>query len=525
MNKTLKISFSLKNTYRVNSILFSLKQIPLLKRLLPSTLYKVKGLKILANLLSALWEIVSIFLGKFLYFYCMIEIVSILYKGIPADDLFLHILFFLTVIGSFSNTHLFNPSKDKYYALILMRMNAKEYTLTNYFYTLLKTLVGFMPFTLLFGINRNIPLWLCIALPFCIAGMKLIFVACSLWDYERRGSGYNENQLSKYVWGFIAILLAIAYALPALGYFVPKTITEILFLACIPLGILGLIKVVNFKEYYAINKELLKTLTCQIDNTTIAQVVKQANEKKISTDTSITSKRNGFEFLNELFIKRHKKILWNSTKKISYICTFLIAAVLLILYMSPGIKPVFNKIVMEYLPYFVFIMYAINRGTNFTQALFMNCDHCLLTYSFYKQPNCILKLFQIRLREIMKINAVPALVIGLGLALILFASGGTDNPLNYGVLIVSILSMSLFFSIHYLTIYYLLQPYNAATELKSGTYRIVTSVTYFICFTMMQLRMPVLLFGVMAIVFCALYSIIASFLVYRFAPKTFKIRT
>ena len=260
-----------------------------------------------------------------------------------------------------------------------------------------------------------------------------------------------------------------------------------------------------------------------MDNTTIAQVVKQANEKKISTDTSITSKRNGFEFLNELFIKRHKKILWNSTKKISYICTFLIAAVLLILYMSPGIKPVFNKIVMEYLPYFVFIMYAINRGTNFTQALFMNCDHCLLTYSFYKQPNCILKLFQIRLREI--INAVPALVIGLGLALILFASGGTDNSLNYGVLIVSILSMSLFFSIHYLTIYYLLQPYNAATELKSGTYRIITSITYFVCFAMMQLRMPVLLFGIMAIVFCALYSIIASFLVYRFAPKTFKIRT
>ena len=28
MNKTLKISFSLKNTYRVNGVLFSLKQIP-----------------------------------------------------------------------------------------------------------------------------------------------------------------------------------------------------------------------------------------------------------------------------------------------------------------------------------------------------------------------------------------------------------------------------------------------------------------------------------------------------------------
>ena len=37
---------------------------------------------------------------------------------------------------------------------------------------------------------------------------------------------------------------------------------------------------------------------------------------------------------------------------------------------------------------------------------------------------------------------VPALVIGIGLALILFATGGTDNPLNYVVLVVSILCMS-----------------------------------------------------------------------------------
>ena len=155
----------------------------------------------------------------------------------------------------------------------------------------------------------------------------------------------------------------------------------------------------------------------------------------------------------------------------------------------------------------------------------LNCDHSLLTYSFYKQPRFVLKLFQIRLREIMKINAVPAGVIGVGLALILFATGGTDNPLNYAVLVVSILCMSLFFSIHYLTIYYLLQPYNAGTELKSGTYSLVLSATYLACFFMMQLRMPTLVFGMMTIVFCVLYSVVACVLVYRFAPKTFRIRT
>ena len=54
--------------------------------------------------------------------------------------------------------------------------------------------------------------------------------------------------------------------------------------------------------------------------------------------------------------------------------------------------------------------------------------------------------------------------------------------------------MSLFFSVHYLTIYYLLQPYNAGTELKSGTYRFVLSATYLVCFFLMQQRIPILLF-------------------------------
>ena len=298
----------------------------------------------------------------------------------------------------------------------------------------------------------------------------------------------------------------------------------ILFLACIPLGAAGLKKVLTFQDYYAINQELLFGLTNQMDSSAQRQLAKQVSEKKISADTSITSSRKGFEYLNELFIKRHKKILWNSTKKISCVCAFLVATVLVIIYLMPEARADLNRIVMTWLPYFVFIMYAINRGMNFTQALFMNCDHSLLTYSFYKQPNFILRLFQIRLREIMKINAVPALVIGGGLALILFASGGTDNPLNYVVLIVSILCMSLFFSIHYLTVYYLLQPYNAGTELKSGTYRIIMSVTYLVCFALMRLRMPIMIFGLMTIVFCVLYSIAASVLVYRFAPKTFRIR-
>ena len=180
---------------------------------------------------------------------------------------------------------------------------------------------------------------------------------------------------------------------------------------------------------------------------------------------------------------------------------------------------------MSYLPYFAFVMYLINRGTGFTRALFINCDHSLLTYSFYKKPKQILQLFQIRLREIIKINLLPAAVIGCGLAVLLYASGGTENPLNYVALIVTILCMSIFFSVHYLTIYYLLQPYNAETQIKSGMYQVIMWITYMVCYIMIQIKMPTLVFGVMTIVFCVLYCIVASILVLKFAPKTFRIRT
>lgn len=522
MNKTLKISFSLKNTYRVNTILFSLKQIPLLKKLFPATLYRVKGLKIFANVLSVLWEIISVFLGKFLYFITMVCGIGTLYGKLPQNQVFLHIMLFLTIIGSFANTDLFNPSKDKYYAMILMRMDAREYTLVNYIYMMLKVLIGFFPFVLLFGTDRDVPFWICVLLPFCIVGMKLCFSGVILWLDEKNGQNYNESRLNKYQWGAIAILLGIAYGLPAVGVVFPEWISAGIFLVFIPLGIIGLWKILTFQEYYEVNKELLSGLTNQMDTPT--EIIKNANEKVISTDVTITSNRKGFEYLNELFIKRHKKILWNSTKKISYVCLFLVAGVQLLLYLKPEVKPNLNVMIMTWLPYFVFIMYAINRGTNFTQALFMNCDHSLLTYSFFKQPNFVLKLFQIRLREIMKINAVPAVVIGSGLALTLYTSGGTDHPVNYVILIVSILCMSMFFSVHYLTIYYLLQPYNAGTEIKSGTYRIVMTATYIVCFFLMQQRMPILIFGILTMVFFVLYGIVASILVFRFAPKTFKIR-
>ena len=88
----------------------------------------------------------------------------------------------------------------------------------------------------------------------------------------------------------------------AFGFALPAVVPMVIFLACIPLGMASITRLTTFRDYYAINKELLAGLTNQMDSTAQTKLIKQANEKKISADTSISSNRKGFEYLNELFI-------------------------------------------------------------------------------------------------------------------------------------------------------------------------------------------------------------------------------
>lgn len=526
MARTLRITFSLRNTYRVNNILYALKQIPLVGRILPETLYQEPGLKILANIISVLWEIFAALIGKGVYFLILLGAAA-LYPSPEKRALFLYLMVICTVLGGFVNTYMFNPTKDKYYALILLRMDARSYTLVNYGYALIKLAAAYLLFGLLTGGLVDLPVWQRVLLPLFAVGVKLFAAAYMLRDYEKTGNASNENKVGPLYWAALFLGLAAAFGLPAIGIFLPEAASLIFMGLGVALGAFSARRILRFAFYREMYQELLGDWMDQMDKggaSKTASAARKQSEKAISADTGITSSRNGFEYLNELFIKRHQRILWRAAEKIAFVCLVLVLAALIALSLYPEVKTVVNELTMQFLPYFVFILYAINRGTGFTQALFINCDSSLLTYSFYKKPGQILKLFRIRLREIIKINLLPAFVIGAGLAVLLFASGGTDNPVNYAVLVVSVLCMSVFFSVHYLMIYYLLQPYTAGAEMKSGTYKIVMTVTYFVCYLMMRVQMPTFIFGLMTIVFCVAYSVIACVVVYRMAPKTFKLR-
>ena len=207
--KTLRITFSLRNTYRVNSILHALKQIPLVGRVLPETLYQERGLKILANVISALWEVTAALLGKGLYFLILLAAVAF-YPSPDRQGMFLYLMVICTLIGGFVNTYMFNPTKDKYYALILLRMEAKSYTLVNYGYAVGKLFAAYVLFGLALGGIPGLPVWQRLLLPFFAAGVKLFAAAYMIRDYEKRGKAPNENKVGALYW--IALGLGLSAA-------------------------------------------------------------------------------------------------------------------------------------------------------------------------------------------------------------------------------------------------------------------------------------------------------------------------
>lgn len=524
MINAFKISLKLKNTYKTNSIIYSLKSVSILKRLLPQSLYASSGLKTFANVLSILYEIATFFTGKVIYIGLMVFLASEMMKN-SGPDSFIHILFFLTLIGAVLNTHMFTPTRDKYYAIFLMRMDAKKYALSNYYYFLFKTVAGLLPVVIIFGLLAGVSIWICLLFPFFVAAAKLIAAAFTLHDSIKKNKRTNEILENSLAIGIVIALLICAYVPAYFGYVMNEMGFLIICFFFLLAGIVAFRYIFVFNQYKQIYKGILTMDTIAPTNVQKAAKIKQSTYlKKLDITAQETSKKTGYAYFNDLFMKRHRRLLTKSAKKITLAEMVLLATAIAGCLIFEDINQHVNNLMLTYLPYFLFVLYLLNRGKVITEAMFMNCDHSMLAYRFYRQPKVILELFAARLKSVILINLMPAVVIAVGLPLLLFVTGGTDQVLNYGILAISIIAMSIFFSVHNMVLYYLLQPYNVDLQIKNPTYSAISSLTYFICYFAIGKKVPTLVFGGLITAFCVLYVIVALVLVYRLAPKTFKLR-
>ena len=223
MLKTLKMMFALRKAYKSNSILYVLRQLPIIKKILPASLSQSKVLNVIVTIIFAIWEISAIFFGKILYYFVGIGYLRTMSDKLPNDVLFCQTVFLFTAIGLFLNVSFLDYRKDKVYAINIFKLNAREYTLIDFGYSLLKIIVGTLPVAIYMGLAWGVPLWFLIAIPFCVAFGKFIYASYVLSTYEKTGVVTYAGKSLLSWFGAIALGFA-AFLMPVFEYGLPKEI-------------------------------------------------------------------------------------------------------------------------------------------------------------------------------------------------------------------------------------------------------------------------------------------------------------
>src|SRR5699024_2550430 len=123
---------------------------------------------------------------------------------------------------------------------------------------------------------------------------------------------------------------------------------------------------------------------------------------------------------------------------------------------------------------FVFAMYILCNSQRITKSMFYNCDLSLLRYGFYKKGDALLRMFFLRLLRIIYSNIIPTkiLAIGVGFSITHYASIEFVSALP---IILLLYALALFFSVHYIFMYYIFQPFTSSLQMKSPFYGIINS--------------------------------------------------
>jgi len=175
--------------------------------------------------------------------------------------------------------------------------------------------------------------------------------------------------------------------------------------------------------------------------------------------------------------------------------------------------------------FLVFIMYAVSITEKICKAMFFNCDIGLLRYGYYRQGKAILSNFRIRLKKVILFNLIPATVLCTCILILAFiCTNEISNLFSLIPMCLCIILLSCFFSIHHLFMYYVLQPYTADLDIKSPLFKFVNSSMYFICYIFSRIKTNSIYFTFGIMIVTIIYSVVAISLVYKLAPKTFKLK-
>ncbi|WP_251564595.1 hypothetical protein [Paenibacillus pasadenensis] len=533
------------NTYRLllliqvssfmNRLVYYIRRLPGIGRLVPESFYARNGLKramsVVVFILGVLWAVAN----KFIYLILMIYGPLLLMAGrFPPEDrllLFLNLLLPLSFLTAFIwNARVMEPKRDKYVAVRLMRIRPDQYMKATLSY---RYLLFFVSFFIALAVMMPLlggSLLDAFMLALCVTMWRVIGEWAHLKLFQLTGIVLIKNQAV--VWLSIFAGAAAAYGPALLGKapgYGQILLMEPVVICVAVLGAASAYALLRYKDYPAAVEAATKRDDPLLN---LGKMMSDAKRADVETKESDfdggldhagggkASRKQGHAFLNELFFSRHRRLIRKPlvTRLAAIGSIGVLACVLLkvVDLLPEGFS------FASAAPYLPFALYSLTVGERLCRAMFYNCDLPLMRYSFYREASP--KHYRIRLLRLSGMNLLSGAAVAAALTLAAIAGG---EPLPGAELLLVwalILTLSLLFSVHHLSMYYLFQPYTPEMDSKNPLFFISNMVLSGACGATFVLRpeLPQLAAG--AAVLLVVYLAAAMVLIQRIGPRTFRVK-
>ena len=526
---------------QVNVLLYYVRKLPLVGEKIPYRLYGETDIKKAIGAIPVVFSVIGAFVGTFLYFLLMIKLPANWIQGFwEKEGIFVDqkavmvylFLIFSFLPGSFLVSNLTEGAKKDYVLLHVMRIPAAQHYRSKMVLKGVKDTICFLVPLLWFGFGAESALFV-VSLFFT----RYIGHAGILQHYrhsEKKGKKVFWKSLGKTFLMF-GIILALGYgvaaAVPRLFFDRYVMAEVVVFLSFTLVGMFCFSKVWKYGGYTIFAKKMvsLKDFLEQDDAVKEARAADvQIQDEDISKEELRSRKyeeKEGYDYLNAIFFERHKRIVSRAVKSriIIILAVGLIGAVAL-LFVGEQMKQKTFEAMTQMMPVMVFVMYLESTGGRICKAMFFNCDISLLKYGYYREADAILKNFKIRLRKLLMLDAVPAAIICGMILLWTLLCGEILAVWKVISLMAGSLLLSAFFCLFHLFMYYITQPYTEEKTVKSPIFSVVNALVYFGCYLCLQIQTGSWLFTLGVLAVTIIFIPLSYFCVFRFAPKTFKIR-
>jgi len=534
MLKTFSTLHSIRISSIVNRILYYAQRFPLVGKKIKNKQYANLELKQAMTIIALLIHISWGFLSKFAYLGLIVYLPAVVWNGnLSQEDqlaTFMNIFLILSfVVAGVVSTIVMETKREKYVAVKLMRMKPEMYMKASLAYRYFSYFIYYIPAMLLFTLLLNIPLLqgLCLA-----ASITLWRIVCEYLHLKLfQKTDFVLIKKNSIIWIAIGLGFGTAYApillnwTPSFGMILLQwPVTAII----VVLGIITSIKLKNYSEY----REAVDAATKRDDPLLdLSRMVTEANQTQVKSknidyqpiigQALPQHHQEGFAYLNALFFARHrsliKKLLWSRIINITAVGLIALAFAVLFTEMAASFTEKWSIGVL----YLIILMNSILIGERTCKTMFYNCDLSLLRYSFYR--NAAPQHFLIRLYRICGLNLIIATVFGVAITGFALTAGGVPIE-ELLITLACVYGLAIFYSIHDLTMYYLLQPYSTELNIKNPFFFLINIAISLIFVVVFVLRTEILTLAISIFILSIIYFLVAISLVKNYGPRTFRVK-